>query len=168
MFSGLVTVINAQQQSASSYYTVTVRIAIISIAIGIGVFFLPWERFARSSTLLLVPIGLALIASGNYLGSGSPYEFGVFFVVVFAWVGLHHPRWTSVAVGLPAAAFYVAADPAPSPHGRRRPVASAPPSPSSVFVGELLARSVAELQRARAVEQAGRGHPRRGLAAPMS
>ena len=40
-----------------------------------------------------------LIALGNgFAGSNPPYAYGVFYVVVFLWIGLAFPRWTAVLV----------------------------------------------------------------------
>jgi signal transduction histidine kinase len=81
--------------------------AIIAMAIGVAAWFAPWERWPRSATLWLVPPAFALIAVSNLYGGSDPHSFAVYFVIVFVWIGLCHPRWTSLAFAPLAAAAYV-------------------------------------------------------------
>src|SRR3954466_8133245 len=79
-----------------------------AIVIGVVVWRLPWERYDLRWQLALIPPALALIALGNYFGgSNPPYVYGVFFVVVFMWIGMTFPRWTSVFVSPLALVAYV-------------------------------------------------------------
>jgi signal transduction histidine kinase len=79
----------------------------VAVAMGVAAWFAPWERWPRSATLWLVPPAFALIATANVYGGSDPYSFAVYFVVVFVWIGLCHPRWTSLAFAPVAAAAYV-------------------------------------------------------------
>jgi signal transduction histidine kinase len=81
--------------------------AIIAMAIGVATWLAPWERWPRSATLWLVPPAFALIAFSNLYGGSDPHSFAVYFVIVFVWIGLCHPRWTSLAFAPLAAAAYV-------------------------------------------------------------
>ncbi|HVL81619.1 MAG TPA: diguanylate cyclase [Actinomycetota bacterium] len=68
----------------------------------------PWDRWPRTASLTLVPVALVLIAAGNYWGTiDYPYTFGVFYVVVFAWIGMGHPQWTALRFAPLGAAAYV-------------------------------------------------------------
>lgn len=82
--------------------------AVGAAAIGIGgwAWRAPWDRWRRSASLWLVPIALALISFGNAQQTTIPYTDAVFFVIVFVWLGLAHPRWTSAAVAPAAAVAY--------------------------------------------------------------
>jgi signal transduction histidine kinase len=82
--------------------------AVVAAAIGVAAWFAPWDRWPRAATLWLVPVAFALIAVSNLYGGSDPYSFAVYFVVVFVWIGLCHPRWTSLAFAPLAAAAYVA------------------------------------------------------------
>ena len=82
-------------------------VAIAAIACGLVTSALPWQRWPRSATLVLVPIALGLIAAGNAVGGSSFLTYGVFFVVVYVWIGMTQPRWTSVATTPLAAAAYL-------------------------------------------------------------
>jgi signal transduction histidine kinase len=83
-------------------------VGLAAVAIGAVVWRFPWERHHLLVQLLLVPPALTLIALGNYFGgSNPPYAYGVFFVVVFMWIGLSFPRWTSVFVSPAALVAYI-------------------------------------------------------------
>jgi diguanylate cyclase (GGDEF)-like protein/PAS domain S-box-containing protein len=55
----------------------------------------------------LAPAALFLIAATNHFGGLNPYAFDVAFPLVFAWVGLSQPRWTSLSLAGPAAGAYL-------------------------------------------------------------
>src|SRR3954453_17125917 len=83
-------------------------VGLAAMAVGGAVWRIRWERFHLLWQLVLVPPALALIALGNYFGgSNPPYAYGVFFVVVFMWIGLGFPRWTSVGVAPFALVAYI-------------------------------------------------------------
>jgi signal transduction histidine kinase len=86
---------------------VLILTAAVAVAIGVAVWLAPWGRWPRSRTLWLVPPAFGLIATTNVYGGSDPYSFAVYFVVVFVWIGLCHPKWTSVAFAPLAAAAYV-------------------------------------------------------------
>ena len=71
-------------------------IGLLAVGIGVAAWFAPWDRWPEPATLWLVPPALALIAAGNAYGGAATHTYGVFFVVVFAWVGIGHPPWTSL------------------------------------------------------------------------
>lgn len=77
-------------------------LALVSVAAAIGVFFVPWQRLPERASLLLAVVGLGLLlAAGRYTGYATTEQarvaYPAFFVLIFAWLGLVHPRWTSVA-----------------------------------------------------------------------
>ncbi len=59
---------------------------------GIVFWFLPWQRWPRSRTLWVLPLGLGLLAAKATFGGFSPYSFDAYFVLAFMWVGVSHPR----------------------------------------------------------------------------
>ena len=83
-------------------------VGLSAMVIGVVVWRVHWDRYPLLWQLVLVPPALALIALGNYFGgSNPPYAYGVFFVVVFMWIGLGFPRWTSIAVSPFALVAYI-------------------------------------------------------------
>lgn len=83
-------------------------ITMAAVAAGCVALALPWERWGRSTTLLLLPIAFALIGLGNFYGSIEAYTFGIFFVVAHVWVGIGHPSGTSLRFTPLATIAYVA------------------------------------------------------------
>jgi diguanylate cyclase (GGDEF)-like protein len=81
-------------------------IAAGGVGIGVVVLLLPWQRWPRSATLALIPIAFVLIAIGNVLQK-DPYVYGIYYVLTFSWVGVAHPRWTSVKLLPLAVASYL-------------------------------------------------------------
>jgi diguanylate cyclase (GGDEF)-like protein/PAS domain S-box-containing protein len=80
----------------------------IAIVIGVAMWFLPWKEWPRSRLLWLIPLSLSLIGVHNYFGGDDPYRYSLFFIIVFMWIGIGQPRWTSLWFA-PALAFaYVA------------------------------------------------------------
>lgn len=77
-----------------------------AVACGGAAFLLPWNRWPRRATLVLLPLAFVLIAAGNYFSGDQPYTYSAFFIVAFVWVGLAHDRWTSVWFIPPAAVAY--------------------------------------------------------------
>ncbi|MGQ7295875.1 GGDEF domain-containing protein [Quadrisphaera sp. KR29] len=75
-----------------------VRWVCLTTALLAAAMFLPaWGRLPARATLVMVPPGLALIAVHNTVGGDDPYRYGVFFLLLFVWLGAHHPRWTSLS-----------------------------------------------------------------------
>jgi diguanylate cyclase (GGDEF)-like protein len=87
--------------------TAAAIIGIVSVLVGISVRLAPWSRWSPSSTLYLVAPAFLLVAVGNRYGSGSPYVYATYFIVVFTWVGLSQPRRMSYALAPVAVAFYL-------------------------------------------------------------
>jgi signal transduction histidine kinase len=79
----------------------------VALALGIAIWFAPWERWPRRASLVIVLPAFALIAVGNTVGGEDLHTYGVFFVVAFVWIGMAHPPRTSAAMAPLAAAAYV-------------------------------------------------------------
>ena len=94
--SGIVGSISALvQQAAGLDATPAWLVNVVSTTIGVGAWFLPWSRWPIWAGLLFAPPAFALIALYNVL-IGDPGQFAIFFIVIFAWIGLAQPRWTSL------------------------------------------------------------------------
>jgi signal transduction histidine kinase len=79
----------------------------IALALGVAIWFAPWEIWPRRASLAIVPPAFALIAVGNVFGGEDLHTYGVFFVVAFVWIGMAHPPRTSAVMAPLAAAAYV-------------------------------------------------------------
>jgi len=84
-------------------------LGLAAVAVGSGAFLwmLPWERWSRASTLLLVPPSFAIIALFNTFANVDGFRYAPFFFVTFAWIGLVHRRWMSTMVLPIAVAAYL-------------------------------------------------------------
>jgi len=92
-------------------------VSVLAVILGIAAWFAPWERWPDWASLVLVPPALALIAVGAVLGPRTPYDYGVYFMVVHVWIGLaHRPRTSLFVAPLTMLAYalplpFIAADP---------------------------------------------------------
>ncbi len=126
----------------------------LAVAVGLVAWFLPWYRWSARAPLLLVLFAFALIGTADRYGGVSSFSYAVYFVVVFVWVGLSQPPFTSMVLAPVAVAAYVwplLTAPVPAPHG----VASVTVAiPVCVLVGEALSRSVRrQLETQRQLQQ---------------
>lgn len=118
----------------------------LGFAVGVGALLAPWDRWPPNATLTLVVPALALIVAGNALLL-DPWVYGTYFVLLFMWVGLSHPPWTSTRLLAPAIAAFMA--PAlwvdfPADGFRSLWVVA----PTWLLVGELMAWTAARIRRA--------------------
>jgi signal transduction histidine kinase len=118
----------------------------VALALGVVIWFAPWQRWPRRASLAILPPAFALIAVGNVFGGADLHTYGVFFVVAFVWIGMAHPPRTSAALAPLAAAAYVL----PLfflPGSREAGLASAAITiPVCVLVGESIAWGVGRLE----------------------
>ena len=149
----LVSVLSYVPSGATVSRAVMAALGLAAVLTGIVVWVLPWHRWHPYTTLLLVPIAFTLIILGNRFGTVSPYTYGVFYVVVFCWVGLAHPRWTSTRVAPLAVLAYLM--PALLDEQRSADALYSVLSsiPVCILVGETIAWASHELAAARAVSE---------------
>lgn len=83
-------------------------VGLAAIAIGGFAWLAPWQRWRRSSTLGLPVLAFGVLAATELTGSAEAATFATYFVVVFVWVGIAHPRWTSARLLPIAVVAYVA------------------------------------------------------------
>jgi diguanylate cyclase (GGDEF)-like protein/PAS domain S-box-containing protein len=74
-----------------------------ALLLGVLMWFVPWQRLPRRTSLLGLPLAFGMIALGN-VADPNPYTYGLPFVMMFLWIGASHPRTTSIWV-LPLAAW---------------------------------------------------------------
>ncbi len=65
-------------------------------------FVLPWRAWPARASLPLAAAMLGLLGLTGWVFDGFASGVGPLFVLVFCWLGLHHPRWT-LAAALPLA-----------------------------------------------------------------
>jgi diguanylate cyclase (GGDEF)-like protein len=128
-----------------------VVVGLLAGAVGGVAWFLPWQHWSRASSLWLVPVALALISGGDPLGGTDPYTYGIFFVVVFAWIGVCHRQWTSAKLAPLAGLAYVAPLLLPG-HDPAALSSAAVVVPLCVLLGEALAWAPNQMRRAEEID----------------
>ena len=93
-------------QPAGTDRDAVLLVSVTAIAFGFLALVVPWSDAHPRASLVLLPIAFGLISAGNYLGNAQPYTYSVFFIVAFVWVGLGHPRCTSLPFLIPASVAY--------------------------------------------------------------
>ena len=107
VLSGVVTLANLALPSPTPrHIPAMIVIGLTAVAVGAVAWFLPWHRWRRSATLPLVPMAFAMIAAGG-TASLRPWSYAVYWVVVFVWLGVAQPRWTSLKFAPVAIVGYV-------------------------------------------------------------
>lgn len=109
---------------------------------------IPWGRLPERTTLVLPVLGLGLVGWANAAGGVSQPSYGVYFVLIGAYIGATQGRWATAAFAPLQALVYVGAL-------AYRPETSNPVLwsvtvvvPVSVLVGETIAMIYAELAEA--------------------
>jgi len=69
---------------------------------------LPWQRWDPRLTAVLALPGFAVLGLSTWVFGGFAAGTGPFFVLLFAWLGLHQPIWILAACVPPATIAYVA------------------------------------------------------------
>jgi signal transduction histidine kinase len=83
-------------------------IALSDLAVAVAAWMLPWQRWGLPATALLaVPACLILVVS-TWACGGFAAGTGPFFVLLFAWLGLHYSRGILIAAAPIAATAYAA------------------------------------------------------------
>ena len=82
-------------------------IGVVDLAVALATWWLPWERWHPRCTALLGVPAFAVLGLSTWAFGGFAAGTGPFFVLVFAWLGLHHPPWVIAAVTPIGAAAYV-------------------------------------------------------------
>jgi signal transduction histidine kinase len=65
----------------------TFFVGVAAVAVGIAAWVVPWDRYPRA-LISLAPIALLVVALGNQYGGSYPYTYGIYFALVFGWIGL--------------------------------------------------------------------------------
>lgn len=129
-------------------------VAALAVACGAFAFIVPWERLGKRATLVLLPLAFTLIGLGNYFGSARSYSYSVYFIVAFVWLGVSHPRWTSLWFAPLAAVAYVTPILLRGDNSAADASAASLTIPVCVLVAEILAWVVGSEQQSSRTAQA--------------
>ncbi|HEV7524632.1 MAG TPA: GGDEF domain-containing protein [Acidimicrobiia bacterium] len=102
--AGLVAVVNSFALASLGVSEVDASrmrvLGLLSFACAAAVLTVPWQRFSPRVSILPAVVGLVLLlASGRWTGYATTDQarvaYPAFFMLIFGWLGLTHPRWTS-------------------------------------------------------------------------
>ena len=137
LFGAIVTlVVAASAHGLTALHGIDLLVIGTAASLGVVALIVPWDRLGASSTLVLVPVVLAVIAFSDH-SNPDPYTAGLFNVVVGMWIGLFHRRGVTACFA-PLIAFgywlpRALSDPQPS-----LPAATVAVTMVTVMVGEVL------------------------------
>jgi diguanylate cyclase (GGDEF)-like protein len=106
-----------------------------------------WMTGYRS--LLIPTVGLASVALCNAMGLLSPVPLGLYFVVIYLWIGQWHPPGTALRFTPVAVLAYLLPFTAGAPNHDGQAASAVLVLAASVMVGEVVARQTATAHRAR-------------------
>jgi len=155
LLAGIVGLVNALLPGPTSYNRPVVSVInLVGLLVGLVAWFAPWSRFRPTATLWLVPIALGLVCISDAYGGTPAPVFGVYFVVVFAWVGMWHQPGTSMRLAVPCALTYllpiVSANVVNDDFLRSVGVVI----PVCVILGEVMATTVEKMRQAHEAQEA--------------
>jgi signal transduction histidine kinase len=105
--SGTLSLVTLPLSSPDANLAGLAAVSIAAVVAGIVAWAVDWGRLPRPASLVLVPPGLLLIALGNAFGGSDYFTWGVFFVLVFVWIGFAHAPGTSLLFAPLAAVAYL-------------------------------------------------------------
>lgn len=120
------------------------------LAIAVVTFLLPWRRWPAGSTAVLAVAAWSVIGESTWAIGGIGSGAGAFFVLAFAWMGLHHSRLMILANAPVAAAAYLVAL-ALSDSTRQSLMGAGLVIPFAVSIGLIIEGRVRRLKAAREV-----------------
>jgi diguanylate cyclase (GGDEF)-like protein len=148
--AGIITVLDAPLAPRSGGRPgVLAVVGVSSVVAGVVAWLLPWKRWPERTLLVLVAAAFVLIGTGNTFGDSDPYTYAVYFVLVFAWIGLHQPVGTALVIAPVAIATYVAPLVWSPLHLGGDWTSVLVVAPVCVLVGETIARGVAAMRHSR-------------------
>jgi diguanylate cyclase (GGDEF)-like protein/PAS domain S-box-containing protein len=116
-----------------------IAVGITTVISGVVIGVIPWSRWRRSATLWLVAPAFALIIVHGLFSAEDGYIYGLFYVVVFVWIGLGHPPGTSLRFLPLFALAYVVPLLLAHGDGSVGPASAVYVVPSFVLMGETVA-----------------------------
>jgi len=125
-----------------------IAINVCALACAAAIYAAPWNRWHPRASLVVVPLALALVVVGQRVAPGAPTVYGVWFVVIFAWVGFWNAPRTALLFAPLGAVAYVA----PfigghvTPHDAIASVAIV--IPAAAMLGEVLSSKMDAINRA--------------------
>jgi signal transduction histidine kinase len=165
--AGIVALANALVPQPAGARAATVLIGLADLVVAGVTWLLPWDRWPSWSTITLAPLAFAIIVFANVAADTPSYTYGVFFVVVYLWLGLTMAPRVPLALAPLATAAYIAPFVFGSRHDPDALTSTFVAIPVCVLVGEVLAGTMARVRKAHAATQETEAALRDALAERM-
>jgi diguanylate cyclase (GGDEF)-like protein len=155
VLAGTVGLINVLLPGPSNYNRPVISaIDLIGVATGIAAWLAPWSRWRPTATLVLVPVALGLISVGDAYGGTPAPVYGVYFVVLFAWIGMWHEPGMSAKLAAPCAVAYLLPVLASNVQNDDFIRSVGVVIPVCVILGEVMAATVEKMRQAHEAQEA--------------
>ena len=125
--------------AAQAQQRIFIALGLLDIALAVVLWLLPWSRWPRRALLGIVPVGFVIIGLFYYVGATPLVVYPIFFILLFIWVGLSLPPWTSPALTPLTAAAYILPLRWPGPHMATIDLALVA-VPLCILIGEVIAQ----------------------------
>jgi len=161
--AGLLALANAMSPQAAGHRTPTELVGLADLVVAAAAWLLPWDNWPSWSTITLAPPAFAIIVFANAVADMPPYTYGVFFVVVYLWIGLALAPRVPLLLAPVATAAYVTPFLTGSGYGADAFASTFVAIPVCVLVGELLARTLRRVRQAHVATRASAAALRQAL-----
>jgi signal transduction histidine kinase/CheY-like chemotaxis protein len=95
--AGLLAIVNSLLLEAARPQQATfLALGLLDLVIAALLLVLPWERWPARALVSLVPVTFVVIGLFELAGATTAATYPIFFILVFIWVGLSLPPWTSL------------------------------------------------------------------------
>lgn len=75
--------------------------------VGLVIWLIPWQRWNRRATLLIIPPAFAAITLYSIMSHDDGAQASLLYLVCFVWIGLAHRQGTSLAFAPLVALFFL-------------------------------------------------------------
>jgi len=155
VLASTVGLVNALLPGPTNYNRPVVTVVnLVALAVGVGAAFAPWSRWKPNATLWLIPIAIGLVCVSDAYGGTPAPVYGVYFVVVFAWVGMWHEPGTATRLAVPCCVGYLLPIVTSNVPNEDFVRSVGIVIPVCVILGEVMATTVEKMRQAHDAQQA--------------
>jgi signal transduction histidine kinase len=149
--AGILTLVNNYLPGSSHLDLLVLNtVGVLACLVGLVCLKVPWDRLPVRAPLVVVVVAFTLLVVSSTFGGVGAYSYAVYYVVVFVWIGIAQPPWTSLWISPLAVVSYLLPFLLADDHPPTAIASVTVAVPVCVLVGEVLARQVAGLEQSRA------------------
>jgi diguanylate cyclase (GGDEF)-like protein len=125
-----------------------IAVNLFALVCALAIYAAPWPRWRPRASLVIVPLALGLVMVGQRVAPGAPTVYGLWFVVIFAWIGFWNSPRTSLLFAPLGAITYVAPFIGTHTTPRDAIASVAIAIPAAAVLGEVLSSKMDTINRA--------------------